>query len=149
MKAGWMTMPLAFFAALAFLFVASTSGAGPAVDTDGDGVRDEWDNCVSIANPDQRDTDYDSLGNLCDADYDNNNDVALADFGALRAAFGSSVGDAAYSEHIDTDDSGDVGLGDFGLLRAQFGGPPGPGGRGCETSGSVTGEDCPVPALPL
>lgn len=149
MKAGWMTMPLVFLVALAFLFVASTSGAGPGVDTDGDGTRDEWDNCVDVANPSQIDTDYDSLGNACDADYDNNNDVGLLDFGALRSAFGSATGDANFNADVDSDDSGDIGLLDFGLLRSQFGGPPGPGGRGCETSGTVTGEDCPASNLPL
>lgn len=40
-------------------------------DTDGDGVSDEIDNCVSIANNDQADFDLDGIGDLCDTDTDN------------------------------------------------------------------------------
>jgi hypothetical protein len=35
-------------------------------DCDGDGLRDEVDNCPQAANPDQRDTDGDGLGDECD-----------------------------------------------------------------------------------
>ena len=149
MKAGWMTMPLTFFVALAFLFVVGTSGAGPANDADGDGTRDEWDNCAGLANPSQRDTNEDGLGNNCDADYDNDNVVGLTDFGALRAAFGTITGDAGFNPDIDSDDDGAIGLTDFGLLRATFGSAPGPGGRGCETTNVPTGTDCPASLLPL
>lgn len=38
-------------------------------DTDGDGVRDTMDNCVTIANPDQADENRNGLGDACD-DYD-------------------------------------------------------------------------------
>ena len=39
-------------------------------DADGDGIGDNGDNCRIIANADQRDTDGDLAGNLCDADDD-------------------------------------------------------------------------------
>lgn len=39
-------------------------------DSDGDGVADVVDNCVSISNPEQLDTDRDGLGNACDSDDD-------------------------------------------------------------------------------
>jgi GH25 family lysozyme M1 (1,4-beta-N-acetylmuramidase) len=39
-------------------------------DKDGDGVIDKNDNCVLIANPDQKNTDKDKLGNACDKDDD-------------------------------------------------------------------------------
>lgn len=39
-------------------------------DLDGDGVVDDKDNCPDVANPDQKDTDGDKLGDACDADDD-------------------------------------------------------------------------------
>jgi hypothetical protein len=40
-------------------------------DTDGDGVGDNGDNCTSVANTSQTNTDNDGLGNACDTDDDN------------------------------------------------------------------------------
>lgn len=41
-----------------------------SLDTDGDGINHDRDNCPLISNPDQADLDNDSLGNLCDNDID-------------------------------------------------------------------------------
>jgi hypothetical protein len=41
------------------------------VDSDGDGVVDELDNCDATPNPDQLDSDGDGIGNACDSDDDN------------------------------------------------------------------------------
>lgn len=38
----------------------------PVADTDNDGIPDDFDNCVAIANPDQLDTDGDGIGDLCE-----------------------------------------------------------------------------------
>lgn len=38
----------------------------PLVDTDADGVMDIADNCPTVPNPDQADTDGDGIGNACD-----------------------------------------------------------------------------------
>ena len=39
-------------------------------DSDGDGVPDDVDNCITTANPDQADLDGDGFGNACDDDID-------------------------------------------------------------------------------
>ena len=40
-----------------------------ALDSDLDGVEDEFDNCSDVVNYGQDDTDGDDCGNSCDADY--------------------------------------------------------------------------------
>ena len=47
-----------------------------SIDTDGDSILDQNDNCVNNANPDQLDTDGDDLGDVCD-DF---NDLPLGFF---------------------------------------------------------------------
>jgi rhodanese-related sulfurtransferase len=56
-----------------FLHVYSMEGGMSAwqgktaacIDTDGDGINDDLDNCPSVANPDQKDTDGDGAGDAC------------------------------------------------------------------------------------
>lgn len=43
----------------------------PLLDSDHDGIPDESDNCPLLANPDQKDSDQDKIGDLCDDDWDN------------------------------------------------------------------------------
>ena len=47
------------------------SGFNSIPDTDGDGIPDDVDNCLTTANTDQLDTDNDRLGDVCDSDDDN------------------------------------------------------------------------------
>jgi uncharacterized protein (TIGR03790 family) len=44
-------------------------------DSDGDGTPDASDNCIRVPNADQRDTDGDGFGNLCDGDVNNDGRV--------------------------------------------------------------------------
>jgi hypothetical protein len=46
------------------------SRSEPGIDSDGDGVIDEIDNCPEIENADQADADDDGIGNVCDPDFD-------------------------------------------------------------------------------
>lgn len=54
---------------------SDTNGDGIAdcqsEDDDGDGVKDWQDNCPNIYNPNQENFDYDSMGDICDPDDDN------------------------------------------------------------------------------
>ncbi len=49
------------------------------LDQDGDGVEDSSDNCPTIANANQTDTDLDGEGNACDDDDDNDSVLDLDD----------------------------------------------------------------------
>jgi hypothetical protein len=91
-------------------------------DTDGDGVVDTQDNCTLVPNPDQRDTDADGYGNICDADLDNSGLVGFSDFILFRTVYGSADPDA------DFDNTGLVGFSDFIIFRTMYGSAPGPSG---------------------
>lgn len=106
-----------------------------APDLDGDFVVDDEDDCLQVPNADQRDTDLDGYGNICDPDFTNDGVVGGPDYGVLSAAYGSSSGEPAYSEHVDTDGDGVIGGPDYGVLSMLYGQPPGPSGLSC--AGSV------------
>jgi hypothetical protein len=72
-------------------------------DSDGDGRSDGADDCPTVANPDQLDSDADTQGDACDADDDND---GLPD--ATEARLGTSRVD------LDSDDDG---LGDADEVR--------------------------------
>jgi choice-of-anchor B domain-containing protein len=48
-------------------------------DTDADGIEDVIDNCVSLINSDQKDTDGDGIGDVCDTDDDNDTILDVID----------------------------------------------------------------------
>ena len=48
------------------LFFLVIIGIVAAVDSDGDGIDDLFDNCLNTPNPDQRDSDGDGIGDACD-----------------------------------------------------------------------------------
>jgi hypothetical protein len=91
-----------------------------AADQDDDGIDDTQDNCIEIVNPDQRDSNSDGFGNVCDADLDNNGSVSFADLDLFRSAFGTNNADA------DFDGNGFVSFADLDIFRVLFGHTPGP-----------------------
>jgi len=95
-------------------------------DADEDGIADAFDNCIHVANSDQRDPDSDGYGAKCDADFNQDGYTNLSDFSVFRSAFGSSAGQPAFNADVDMDGSGFVNLTDFSLFRSMFGSVPGP-----------------------
>ncbi len=72
----WSTLDNKGFAssvqrALCILVLLCFSSYGFAQDSDGDGFNDNVDNCPTIANPSQADSDNDGYGDVCDSDSDN------------------------------------------------------------------------------
>ncbi|MGI9331997.1 MAG: Ig-like domain-containing protein [Gammaproteobacteria bacterium] len=95
-------------------------------DSDGDGSPDSRDNCTLVSNEDQRDTDDDGFGNLCDGDLDNDGETETVDLRIFRRAFRTEVGDADYTVHADYNDDGEIGTADLRAFRRLFRRPPGP-----------------------
>ena len=92
-------------------------------DSDLDGIVDSDDNCIGIANADQRDSNADGIGNACDGDFDGSCSVSFEDLGIMKAAF-------FLSGASDTDMNGDgqTNFADLGSLKRGFFLEPGPSG---------------------
>ena len=61
---------------------------------------------------------------LCSADFNNDGEVNLGDFGLFGAAFGSTPSDSNWNPQADLNNDGAVNLGDFGAFGSQFGNGP-------------------------
>lgn len=92
-------------------------------DTDGDGVIDRFDNCINVPNANQRDTNGDSFGNICDPDFNGNGIVDSQDGALLKARFGTTT-----NPDQDLNGNGVVDSQDGSILKARFGQAPGPSG---------------------
>lgn len=104
--------------------IACALSCGMTPDTDGDGVTDDVDNCLEVVNPDQRDTDGDGYGNLCDGDFDNSCFVNFIDLATMKANF-FMPGDT------DTDLNGDgnTNFPDLAIMKDLMFLAPGPSGQ--------------------
>lgn len=107
--------------------IASTDFAGtvtapPPVDTDRDGVADNADNCKLVANANQRNTDGDNFGNICDPDFNQNKIVDPLDLNTLKAKLGQ------VSPNQDLNGNGIVDPVDLNILKSYLGKAPGPSG---------------------
>ncbi|MEO0424062.1 MAG: hypothetical protein AAF184_17120 [Pseudomonadota bacterium] len=98
-----------------------------AQDSDGDGLVDTDDNCTLMANADQRDTDGDGFGNVCDGDFDQDCRVTVPDVRSALAARGTPDPDR------DLDGNGVVTFADVLAVVGMLRDAPGPSGvpNGC------------------
>jgi DNA-binding beta-propeller fold protein YncE len=93
-------------------------------DDDADGICQADDNCLEVANPDQRDTDSDGYGNACDADCTDDDFVSTLDF--LRM-----LSEWAGPGSCDFNDDGVVGTRDYIHLSRRWEMADGPSGLAC------------------
>lgn len=132
MKTGGLVAVAGAAAALALLIVIPTASfAGPAADSDTDGVFNVLDNCRGMANAGAAfcDTDQDGYGNRCDCDLNNDGVCNLTDFNLFKAGF---PGAGANIRDFNCD--GVTDLTDFNIFKSEFG-FPGPSAAGTMQSG--------------
>ncbi len=90
------------------------------LDADGDALVDDADNCVDVPNEDQRDSNGDGYGNLCDPDLNGDEIVNFIDLGMMKSVFFGNDADA------DLNGDGVVNFLDLGIMKSFFFGSPGP-----------------------
>ena len=93
----------------------SAANAQTNNDIDGDGIINAQDNCPSISNPDQKDTDGDGIGDACEASVtdtdgdgvpDASDNCPLVANSNQQDIDGDGIGDACETSVIDTDGDG-------------------------------------------
>jgi uncharacterized repeat protein (TIGR01451 family) len=100
-------------------------------DVDNDGIVNIADNCLVDPNgpliPDaggnsQRDTDGDNFGNVCDPDFNNDNNINILDLAYLKANFLTN------DPLADLNGDGNVNINELAILKSMFLSAPGPSG---------------------
>ena len=97
-----------------------------ALDLDNDGVPATEDNCILVANADQRDTDGDGYGNWCDGDLNNDGATNTLDLNLYKQAHRTSVGDPNYNPDADFNGDGTINTLDLNIYKGLHRNPPGP-----------------------
>ena len=127
---GWLNV----FVGDPLLALAEASSAD-SDDLDGDGVPNERDNCLDVANPGQRDSDGDQIGNRCDPDVDNDGRV-LTSWGQIYPVdargdletIALTARNGPYDPDHDLDGDGAVDENDLALAQLWLFRGPGPSG---------------------
>jgi hypothetical protein len=126
MKISLMAL-VAGFGLVVGLPLAAMAGPTPGgANSDSDSVANAFDNCTSVANPEQKDLDHDGCGDLCDGDFNQDGATGVPDFGIFKASYGKGTGQPGYDARADLNCDGVVGVPDFGIFKAEYGGTPGP-----------------------
>jgi hypothetical protein len=139
MRIGVITLTLAFAMAFAFVILTAfppSSEAGACPDQDSDTVCDPDDNCLTLANTSQTDSNTDGYGNRCDPDMDNNSAIGASDYSLFKQTFTKMTGDVGFNPDADFDEpvNGAVGASDYSIFKQFFTGVPGPSGKSCAGS---------------
>lgn len=111
-----------------------------SADSDSDGVPDALDNCLEMANPSQRNRDFDRFGDVCDGDVDQNEKTDAAD----RKLVAGEVKAPRPRLLVDFDGDGRVGPADLLVFDERLvGKPPGPAGaRANDSDGEASLDAC-------
>jgi len=105
----------------------ATYGSDPLnPDTDSDSIPDGFDNCLFEPNTDQRDTDGDGYGNLCDGDLNDDGSTNTLDLNLYKLAHRSAVGDANYDVDADFNGDGVINTLDLNIYKGLHRKVPGP-----------------------
>ena len=102
------------------------SAAAPRVDTDSDTILDLLDNCILVSNTDQRDSNADGYGNLCDGDLNDDGGTNTLDLNVYIPAHRTRVGDANYNADADFNGDGVINSLDLNIYKRLHRLPPGP-----------------------
>jgi len=103
-------------------YIGAQMVAMNVLDVDSDGKQDVADNCLLKPNADQRDTDGDGFGNLCDPDLNNDFVVDNSDLNLMKAQFLKKTPNS----NSDLDGDGKVNFKDLAILKTFMGKVPGP-----------------------
>ncbi len=90
-----------------FIASCSLSGAPVLIDEDGDGTPNDSDNCPTISNSSQANTDGDSFGDACDSDDDNDGFADSVDVFPLDASEWADNDEDGIGDNADPDDDND------------------------------------------
>jgi probable HAF family extracellular repeat protein len=103
-----------------------------ALDWDKDGILNTVDNCPSIYNPDQADSDSDGIGDACEfviADFDTDGDVDWWDLLAFRAYWLKQRNEPNYYQACDYNDDGVINFRDLAIFADEWNPSPQGGGQ--------------------